>query len=80
MTQHNIFTVKDVAQLAHLVNKDLNNLIESITHIHCSNDPTSEKEALAGPDSKVWCESMCAKLNVLVELGCRFVVGFVRFC
>ena len=70
MAQHNIFTVKDAAQLAHLVNKDLNNLIELITHIHCGDDPTSEKEALAGPDSKVQQKSMCAELNVLVELGC----------
>ena len=48
MTQHNIFTVKDVAQLAHLANKDPNDLIESIAHIHCSDNPTSKKEALAG--------------------------------
>jgi len=34
ITQHNAFTVKDAAQLAHLANKDLNDLIESIAHIH----------------------------------------------
>ena len=70
ITQHNTFTVKDTAQLAHLANKDLNDLVESIAHIHCGDDPTSEKEALAGPDTKEWRKSMCTKLDVLVVLGC----------
>ena len=70
ITQHNAFTVKDAAQLAHLANKDLNDLVESIAHIHCGDDPTSEKEALAGPDAKEWRESMRAELDVLVALGC----------
>ena len=62
--------MKDTAQLAHLADKDLNNLIKSITHIHCGNNPTSEKEALAGPDAKEWRESMQAELDALVVLGC----------
>ena len=70
ITQHNTFTVKDAAQLAHLANKDLNDLVELIAHIHCSNDPTSEKEALAGPDAKEWHKSMHAELDALVALGC----------
>ena len=70
ITQHNAFTVKDAAQLAHLANKDLNDLVESIAHIHCGDDPTSEKEALAGPDAKEWRKSMRAELDALVALGC----------
>ena len=70
ITQHNAFTVKDTAQLAHLANKDLNDLVESIAHIHCGDDPTSEKEALACPDAKEWRKSMHAELDVLVALGC----------
>ena len=70
VAQHNIFTVKDAAQLAHLANKDLNDLIESIAHIHCGDDPTSEKEALAGLDAEEWRELMHAELDALVALGC----------
>ena len=62
--------VKDTAQLAHLANKHLNDLIESIAHIHCGDHPTSEKEALAGPDAKEWCKLMQAELDALVVLGC----------
>jgi len=66
----NIFTVEEFKQLKMTAREEVSDLIESIFHIHAGDDPTSEKEALQGPDAEAWRESMALEIDQLIALGC----------
>ena len=66
----NVFTVEEFKQLKMTAREEVSDLIESIFHIHAGDDPTSEKEALQGPDAEAWRESMALEIDQLIALGC----------
>ena len=65
-----VFTVEEFKQLKMTARGEVSDLIESIFHIHAGDNPTSEKEALQGPDAEAWRESMALEIDQLIALGC----------
>ena len=65
-----VFTVEEFKQLKMTARGEVSDLIESIFHIYAGDNPTSEKEALQGPDAEAWRESMALEIDQLIALAC----------
>ena len=63
-------TSQEVQYAMHMARAEVFNTVHSACHIHQGDDPLTEKEADASPDSEEWHKSKLIKLEGLQDLKC----------